>query len=102
MNLEQKLFQYDTRKELCEKYRGLKAQQEELKKEIESVKADLIEAYGGSFEEHGLKCKLVTRQGSLDAQKLKFSFGLSDEQLDSFRKAGSESWTITQSKRWAD
>lgn len=85
---------------LCDKYRELKRQEAKLKKELDSLKAELIEAYGGTFEENGLVCSFVERQGSVDLKRLQIEQALSEEYINSLRRPSSKSFVIKASANY--
>lgn len=81
--------------ELSEAYRKVDQQIKNLEKQKEKYKRDLIDlANKNSCSGGGIKLMKKFIQGRIDYKEACETFAVTEEQLEKFRKNGSESWTI--------
>jgi hypothetical protein len=79
---------------LDQQYKALEAQ-------IKALKADIANKYGEGEhkgELHSVTVKMVAVKGTVDYGKLCVEYGIQDEVLDTFRKAGRADIRVTPNK----
>jgi hypothetical protein len=79
---------------LDQQYRALEAQ-------IKAIKADIANKYGEGEhkgELHSVTVKMVAVKGNVDYGKLCVEYGIQDDVLDTFRKAGRADIRVTPNK----
>jgi hypothetical protein len=79
---------------LDQQYKALEAQ-------IKAIKADLANKYGEGEhkgELHSVTIKMVAVKGTVDYGKLCVEYGIQDDVLDTFRKAGRADIRVTPNK----
>lgn len=79
---------------LDQQYKALEAQ-------IKALKADIANKYGEGEhkgELHSVTVQMVAVKGTVDYKKLCVSFGIQDDVLDTFRKAGRADIRVTPNK----
>lgn len=68
--------------------------------EMESIKKKAVELSGGcEAQGQGFKLSRVTRKGQVDNIGIYQSFGITDADIEGFRKPDTEYWTITKDKK---
>jgi hypothetical protein len=79
---------------LDQQYKALEAQ-------IKAIKADIANKYGEGEhkgELHSVTVKMVAVKGNVDYGKLCVEYGIQDDVLDTFRKAGRADIRVTPNK----
>ena len=79
---------------LDQQYKALEAQ-------IKALKADIANKYGEGEhkgELHSVTVQMVPVKGTVDYKKLCVSYGIQDDVLDTFRKAGRADIRVTPNK----
>ena len=79
----------------------LDQQAKALEAQIKALKADIANKYGEGEhkgELHSVTVKMVAVKGTVDYKKLCVSYGIQDDVLDTFRKAGRADIRVTPNK----
>ena len=79
----------------------LDQQAKALEAQIKALKADIANKYGEGEhkgELHSVTVKMVAVKGSVDYDKLCVEYGIQDDVLDTFRKAGRADIRVTPNK----
>lgn len=87
-------FEKPDYKTLCEEYRNVSQIRKEAEKQEKDLKVLIIEEAGGERMEYGVNVSIKERKGSYDMKLLQQAYGISDEELEGFRKESSTYWDV--------
>lgn len=87
-------FQRKAYENVCKELRDVLQQEKELANKKEELRASVLCLCGGNRMEYGIKVEHRKAKGAVDYKKIVTELGVSEEEVESYRKGAREYWDV--------